>query len=145
MLPFFAMPAQARLVEVFKYQDYFDKADFIVIARPISRTADVNQKSILDEIQGTHISADPLGVETKFEVTKVIKGDAKVTHFVLHHYRESAKPDSHLIQMDGPDVISFYPDRYGDCLMFLAKEKSGRFVPFSGQMDARRSIICSMA
>lgn len=54
--------------------------------------------------------------------------------FVLHHYREASSGGS----IGGPTVVFFDPsnprDR-GACLLFLTREKDGRYAPTDGQTD----------
>src|SRR5438105_3197359 len=69
----------ARLMEGNSYREMFDKADLVVIARAISARDTPERQTIL--------GVPVIGVNTEFEARLVLKGDATVRKFVLHHYR----------------------------------------------------------
>ena len=145
LCPIYSAPA--RLIGYISYDELFEKSNLIVIAQPTTKTADTEEKAFFPGvtlISGTneHQMESPspaVGVETKFNVIKIVKGDTDIKQFVLHHYRE-ASPES-----DGILTVSFNPSdlkqRY-DILLFLVREKDGRYAPYGGQTDpAGRSIF----
>jgi hypothetical protein len=116
----------ARLMQAWTYQEMFDTADLVVIARPIA-TKVTAETPILPRIPNIKLT----GLETEFEVSTVMKG-AKKDKFVLHYYR-FANPNELLI--NGPSFLAFIPARQERFLMYLVKERDGRYAPVGGQED----------
>jgi len=88
----------------------------------------------MQEKDGKQSAIKSIGVETVFAVSAVLKGDATVKQFTLHHYRE-AKPS---IASDGPSLVRFDPSDMkarSSYLLFLVRESDGRFAPVGGQTD----------
>jgi hypothetical protein len=75
-----------------------------------------------------------VGVQTTFRVCAVLKGDKALKRFTLHHFRD-ARPDPH--ELNGPGVVTFDPARGGEAtfLLFLVRERDGRYAPYGGQTD----------
>jgi hypothetical protein len=145
----YAQGAQARFVKSLDYSELFKKADWIVIAKPIRKSADTNERGYFDDLvsidqSGKQSPVPAAGVETTFEVLEVVKGSKTPKHFVLHHYRD-ATPPSPGLAVDGPVTVSFDPsdpERRRDFLLFLVREKDGRYAPYGGQTDpGDRSIF----
>ncbi len=131
MLMIAALSASARLLPAWTYQDLYTKSDFVVIANPITRTHDTNERNILD------IKVNVIGVETQFETQLVLKG-AKRSRFVLHHYRIAP---SNVAVVNGPSLISFDPPHIARAyVLFLVRERDGRFAPTGGQTDLDISV-----
>ncbi len=130
--------AQARLVSIPSYQEMLAKSDLVVIANPISATSDTTEHSFLPDIwrqgkNGEKSEIESIGVETKFAVCAVLKGDTALTQFTLHHYREAQSPSS---ELNGPGLVYFDPSRRrGSYLLFLVREPDGRYAPVGGQTD----------
>ena len=145
-----AQDAQARLISPLPYSELFKKADWIVIARPVTKTTDTDERTYFDDDvasidQSGKLSPVPAaGVETTFDVLHVVKGPKAPTRFVLHHYRDATPPSSGL-SFDGPGTVSFDPTdpkRRRVFLLFLVREKDGRYAPYGGQTDpSDRSIF----
>ena len=132
-----ASQSQARLMSVLSYQELLDKSDLVVIAAPLTRTADTTERAFLPNIfrqdkDGKQIQIGAIGVETAFKSAAVLKGDKTVEQFVLHHYREAEPPD---VELNGPFLVSFDPSHPGFYLLFLIRETDGRFAPAGGQTD----------
>src|SRR6185369_1484140 len=72
----------ARAVRLWSYQELLDKSDLVVIATPTA-TSDTQEHIDLPGFTGEHV----VGVETKFSVSAVLKGDQAAKEIVLHHYR----------------------------------------------------------
>jgi len=145
----YAQGAQAHVMRIITYSELFKKADWIVIAEPITKSADTNERSYFDDLisvdqSGKQSPVPAAGVETTFEVLKVVKGSKIPKHFVLHHYRDASPPSPDLA-VDGPTTVSFDPSdptRRRDFLLFLVREKDGRYAPYGGQTDpGDRSIF----
>src|SRR5947208_15195481 len=78
-----ALLAQARSMRTWSYQELYDLADLIVIAKPIS-TQDTSEKAVLPNISpDVHV----VGLSTQFDISVVMKGDKNLRKCVLHHYR----------------------------------------------------------
>ena len=121
-----AIPIEAgrMTTEGQSFQQMFDKADLVIIATAIGTKDTAERAKLLDTIE-------VIGVETGFKTRLVLKGSTGVVQFVLHHYRE-ANADS---VANGPALINIPPGRHPNFLMFLTKEKDGRYVPVTGQVD----------
>ena len=117
--------ASARLVRTWPYQELLDKSDLVVIATP---TASGDTK---EHVPLPGYTIQPvIGVETKFEVSAVLKGEKALRNLVLHHYRADA------ISVDnGPTLVSFNPAEKRIFLLYLVREPDGRYAPAFGQVD----------
>jgi hypothetical protein len=123
------------------YKDLFAKSDFVVIASPLTRPRDTSERITLQNISPP---VPVIGVNTEFKTLLVLKG-SKRQRFVLHHCRESRKPDPNKVILGGPDLLDFKgpKDSSGSVfsskryLLFLVREADGRFAPVSGQQDLR--------
>jgi hypothetical protein len=122
-----ALLAEARLMRSWSYQELYDTADLVVVAKPIS-TQDTSEKAVLPNIApDVHV----VGVSTEFEISVVMKGDKRMKKTTLHHYRQAdPKP-----LMNGPMLVSFDPKGNLHFLLFLHRESDGRYSPVSGQTD----------
>ena len=84
----------ARTVRLWSYQELFDKSDLVLIATPTG-TSDTKEHIDLPGFTGEHV----VGVETKFSVSALLKGDPAQKEILLHHYRpadgtpRSQRPD----------------------------------------------------
>ena len=117
----------ARLMYDWTYEELFSKSDFVVIAEPISATHDTDERTNLPELAP---STPAIGVVTDFQTVLVLKGQ-KQDRFVLHHYR---LPDSDVAIINGPVLVKFNPGHH-EYLLFLVRERDGRFAPVGGQTD----------
>jgi hypothetical protein len=118
------------------YQQMYDKADLVVIAKPLS-DKDTQERTMLPGWEYIHV----VGVNTEFEVRLVLKGNEKVRKLVLHHYKidDTLEP---LPIADGPTLARFGPTEHNGYLLFLIKQPDGRYAPASGQVDpAAFSVI----
>jgi hypothetical protein len=122
------------------YRDLFAKSDFVVVASPLTRPRDTNERVTLQTISPP---MPVVGVSTEFKTLLVLKG-SKRQRFVLHHYREARKPDPNKVIIGGPPLLDFEgpKDSSGSVfsskryLLFLVREADGRFAPVNGQQDA---------
>ncbi len=126
--------AGARLVKMWTYQELLDKSDLVVIAAPI-RTDDTKERIDLPGFYHQPV----IGVETKFGIHAVLKGEESLKELVLHHYRFN---DQHYVVPNGPSLVSFTPVAEGaftaqqkSFILFLVRESDGRYAPVVGQMD----------
>lgn len=93
--------ASARAVQSWSYAELLDKSDLVVIATPAG-TSDTQEHIDMPGFAGEHV----IGVETKFVVSAVLKGEKKAKEIVLHHYRPA---EGTLRVPNGPTYISFPP------------------------------------
>jgi hypothetical protein len=124
--------AMGRAVRTRSNQELLDKADLMVIATP---TASDDTKEHID-LPG-FVGQRVIGVETKFKVSAVLKGDKALKDFVLHYYR----PDpAGMMVPNGPTFISFPiskkpADRTRTYFLYLLREADGRYASVVGQAD----------
>ena len=133
VIAFGAAPdGHARLTKAWRYQEMFDQADLVVIARVVA-TQDTDERSTL-------VTLNVVGVITDFRTHLVLKGDRGIKTFQLHHYRLQNPRDEETVA-NGPNLVSF--SRQGlPCLLFLVKESDGRYAPVTGQEDpALHSVL----
>jgi hypothetical protein len=131
LLALLAMPhlLMAHLMYAWSYQELFDKADIVVIAKPTS-TQDTKERTKFPQ-PGDVIPI--IGVDTKCEIRVVLKGKKSLRSFVLHHYR-LAEPDISVAN-GPPALLAFDTRKPSPYLMFLVRERDGRYAPASGQDD----------
>ena len=130
----------AREHEFWSYDRLAKEADLIVIATPVS-TRDTAERTTLPGIE--HIDANKvrslipaIGVETTFTTLAVLKGDAKITKLVFHHFREAAPK----LSVNDPGLVAFDPKEKKRFLLSLKRESDGRYAPLTGQTDSDRSV-----
>jgi hypothetical protein len=131
-------PLAARLIEGGKtFQEMFDKADLVVIATGI-KSKDTTERTklkdvaIIETMPPEEWQDEVIGVETEFYARVTLKGPKDVKTLLLHHYRLAVEDKGG----GGPQLIDISSLRHGDFLMFLVKEKDGRYAPVTGQFDA---------
>lgn len=115
----------ARITKAWRYQEMFDKADLVVIARVVAGT-DTDERSTLGPF-------NVIGVTTEFRTHLILKGDKGITAFQLHHYRFASEAENEAIA-NGPNLIRFSWE-HAPFLLFLIKEPDGRYAPVTGQED----------
>src|ERR1044071_4979278 len=71
-----------RISKLWTFEEMFEKADLVVIAKVIS-TADTNQRDVLSG----NINIKVVGVITQFAPRLVLKGPKEIKNIQLHHYR----------------------------------------------------------
>lgn len=108
------------------YQQMFDKGNLVVIATALDTKDTDERTTLLGDV-------NVIGVQTEFAVRLTLKGSANIKRFLLHHYRE---PDDQFTE-NGPHLVSIHlsAGRHPDFLMFLIREKDGRYAPLTGQTD----------
>lgn len=147
--------AQARYVPVISYQEMLAKSDLVVIADPMSKTTDTKEEAFLPGISRQEKdgkqSRIAIGVETIFAVSAVLKGDASLKRFTLHHYREAqvGKESNRKVleELNGPNLVRFDPSdtsKRSSYLLFLVRERDGRFAPLGGQIDPAMKAISAI-
>lgn len=128
LLALLGLPAMisARLIsDWMELEEVGDKADFVVIAKAVS-TKDTAERTKLDDLQPP---LEAIGVETELETQLVLKGSKSIKNFKLHHYRTDEE------FANGPSFVHFPRDKHPSYLLFVIKEKDGRYAPANGQVD----------
>jgi hypothetical protein len=125
-------PIAARFGRDWTDQEVFDKADLVVIATVVS-SSDTEERHTLPNIAPPNAV---IGVETEFQTWLVLKGSTNVSKFRLHHYRSSED------FTNGPMLIDIPRGKSHAYLLFLIKERDGRYAPATDQTDpAVRSVL----
>jgi hypothetical protein len=127
----------ARAIRIWSYQELLDKSDLVVIASPTA-TKDTRENIELPGFDGQKV----VGVETRFTISAVLKGDQAMKEFVVHHYHPG---HDGVIVPNGPTFVSFavpkepkvFPRTY---ILFLLRETDGRYAPVVGQVDPGMGI-----
>ena len=142
-------PSDARIMQSLTYEKMLDESDLVVIAKPITKTTDTDERQSFPGMMIYFEEADAerdvpaIGFETEFSVLTVLKGENDLKEFMLHHFRDPRDDDPNLVLIDGPSFVFFDPQYpyHSEFLLFLSKETDGRFAPYGGQTDpAGRSI-----
>lgn len=115
----------ARITKAWRYQEMFDKADLVAIGRVVT-SKDSDEHTTLGPFK-------VIGVVTDFKIHLVIKGSKSVTGLQLHHYRLASDAQNETIA-NGPNLIKF-SWQHSPFLLFLAKERDGKYAPVTGQED----------
>jgi hypothetical protein len=118
------------------FQEMLDKSDLVVIATALKSKDSTERKKLIDiDVINTtapeQLQDEVIGVETEFQTRVTLKGPKDVTKFLLHHYRWTLDEEV----ANGPNFIQIPSQRHGTFLMFLAREKDGRYAPVTGQFD----------
>lgn len=123
-----ALLVQARTMRTWSYQELYDQADLVAIAKAIS-TQDITEEAVLPNIApDVHV----VGLSSEFDISVVMKGDRSIKKATLHHYRLD---DPKQLVMNGPNLATFDPKQHTRFLLFLHREADGRYSPVSGQTD----------
>lgn len=125
----------ARITRAWTYQEMFDDADLVVIARSTS-TKDTDERSkVLEDIP-------VVGVLTEFQTLLILKGSKEIKVFTLHHYRLASVDDRNIVNGPGLVDIQIDPHRIHTFFLFLRREKDGKYAPVTDQTDpANTSVI----
>jgi hypothetical protein len=120
-----SQPAAARLTRGWTDQEVFNKADFVVIPTALS-SKDTKERATLPDIQpDNHV----IGVETEFQTLAVLKGPTDIAKFRFHHYRSTED------FTNGPMLVEIPAGKHHTYLLFLIKERDGRYAPATDQTD----------
>jgi hypothetical protein len=126
---------EARIVVHWSVQNLFDKSDLVVVATPTA-TGDTQEQIDLPGIaqltpDNKNIGVPAVGVETKFRIAGVLKGNKNLKEVTLHHYRLKELAAG----FNNPHLLFFNPEDKAEFLLFLVREADGRYAPTSGQTD----------
>ena len=133
---FLTAPASAHLMPSWSYQQMFDKADVVVIARD-AETRDTAERVNLPGVSPPLVM---IGASAEFKSLLVLKGDqTHLTTFTVHYYR---LPDPPPAIVNGPLLPDFHSAKGSAYLLFLKKEADGRYAPVTDSMDS--AIFCAL-
>ena len=122
----------ARIIALWT-EDKMQKASDLIVIGTVMKVAD------LDETNTSLWSGLKFrGVETTFNVSKVLKGEVSGRTVVLHHYSFKAQ---NLIPPNAPSFINLTPSDTNQYLLYLAKDGTNRFAPVSGQIDPAMDAV----
>jgi hypothetical protein len=130
--------SEARLSPSLTYEQLRNKSDLVVIATPVE-----NSKITTEHFELPDIKVKVVGVETKMRVATTLKG-VSTKEITLHHY---GLPDPKAPQINGPQLAFFNAtdvNQRHSLLLFLIKEKDGRYAPAGGQTDPRGMAISEL-
>jgi hypothetical protein len=132
---------ESHLIVVDDYYKLSKDSDLICIASPITKTLDTGERAdalnlVEDKPDGTQLVIQSVGVITKFKILTVLKGDPRISHFILHHFRDNrvAENSNGIIGTDRPAVVNFSP-LDGSYLLFLVHESEDLYAPTEGQAN----------
>jgi hypothetical protein len=141
----FCSQLRARQVEDWPYDKLFKHADLVIIAKATA----VREARKEDHAVPPKRHADILtGVVTSFKVLQVIKGEYKHNKMDLVHFRLKKGVEI----LNGPLLVKFHTKHTqlsgngwsgfagNTYMLFLKKERAGRFEPVSGQFDPAESV-----
>ena len=128
----------ARVVRPWSYQELLEKSDLAVIATP-TVSNDTKEHIDLPGFDRQRV----IGVETRFAVSAVLKGDKALKDFVLHHYRPG--PGDMRVP-NGPTFVYFAVSEKPAAprrtyILFLQREVDSRFAPAVGQADPGLGVM----
>ena len=132
----------ARPVPYWPYDKLTREADLIVIATPVS-VRDTGGKTVLPGVRrgtdgGGAEQIPAIEMETSFEVLTTFKGEPRQKPIILYHLREATPPKG--IVVNGPSLVAFDPKQKKRYLLFLRREKDGRYVSLTGQTDPAGAV-----
>jgi hypothetical protein len=119
------LQADAFLLQPWSYRALFNKADLVVIAKPIS-TRETKERSVLSGIR-----MNVVGMETELETRLVLKGDKSVKKLTLHYYKAAGPP-----VVGEPPLITFDLTEPWAYLLFLVRRPDGTYDPVTDQAEA---------
>lgn len=123
-------PLKARLREGWSFREMFDRADFVVIARVVAS----RDKGQLTTLPNFDPALKVIEVLTEFESLLLVKGAKDTVKFELRHYRYQSEEEE-FAAANNPQLIKINPGEQPAFLLFLVKERDGKYAPFGGQID----------
>ena len=140
--------AAARRIVPWSYEDLLKAADLVVVAGAVASDPAGDAKDPVPD--------GAIGVDTRFAVRLVLKGEAPRGGLTVLHYRWGKAQSGDEAERRAKDPPNFVAFRTGaarvdvsgtpvdvpapDYLLFLKKRADGRYEPVSGQIDPDRSV-----
>jgi len=126
----------------------FKKADLVVTA-DWQAMKETDERTMLPDFQP---SIQVIGVTTELTTKLVLKGTKDIKNVQLHHYRFQFQDDDlwtfapQFVRIRGPEKRgdTHYPGG-GQLLLFLKKERDGRYAPVTGQVYPAVTSILFLA
>jgi hypothetical protein len=134
------IPSQSNAIpfDFVPYQGAFDGSDLVVIARPIATNSTEESTTLssfaLTGYSGQETRVPVVGIETKFVVDAILKGDKTIATVTLHHYL--------IIDMKSTTIPHF--DSSADYILFLTRESDGRYAPTGGEAGKAHPELTSI-
>jgi hypothetical protein len=122
---------EARAIRLPSDEELFAQSDLVVIATPVATHDTAEHVTDAFGFKGQSV----IGVETRFAVTKVLKGDRSTKELTLFHYRF----DNGAV-INAPMLIEFDVKQKRAFRLFLVRLPDGQYAPTAGQMDAWLSV-----
>jgi hypothetical protein len=137
-----AICAEARPVANWDYRQKFEMADLVMIGRPI-QTEDTSERIDLPGISVGRLhqastGLPVIGINTRFAVTSVRKGDTGTSEIVVHHYRLVSAKDE--LSANAANLVTFDPKKEAYFLLFLKRESDGRYAPLDQTDPGMNSV-----
>jgi hypothetical protein len=133
LLFFFAAVSRgdARIFRQPSDEELLSKSDLVVIATPIETHDTAEHVDDAFGFKGESV----VGVETRFTVTTVLKGDRSLKELILFHYRFDKGS-----VINGPMLVDFDAKQKKAFRLYLIRLPDGQYAPTAGQMDAWLSV-----
>ncbi|MEO8206849.1 MAG: hypothetical protein ABI615_11760 [Chthoniobacterales bacterium] len=125
----------ARESLAWSYEALTEGADLIVIAHPTA-VLDTHKETVFPNIFQNEKPVPGIVMEATLEILSVLKGTSEKKTIVLQYFREPEGTNS----LEGPRVLSFDPAKRNCYLMFLKRDKDGRYSALSGQTDPADAV-----
>jgi hypothetical protein len=130
--------AEARRTRAWTYEELNRESDVVVIAFPkVVRTS--GEKIVWSGTRSDgvreSVKIEVEGLLTEFKVLTILRGGVSESTITLFH---AAEP--HEAVLNGPCLVSFDPTACRRYLLFLKRDRSGRYVTTTGQLDACLSV-----
>jgi hypothetical protein len=123
----------ARITTAWTYQAMYEKADLVVIAKPVS----VSQSNEVKSLPNFNPKTNVYVLQTAFSVSAALKGPTP-DNFQLRHFK---LVDPSQFALAGPSFVQFDPAQRHSYLMFLSSDQGSSYAPVTGQADATVAII----
>jgi poly-D-alanine transfer protein DltD len=127
---FLPQQMHARLSRHWTYNEMFDRADLVVIARVIASHKTEERTTLPDYAPTLNV----VGMITNFAIGLVLKGSKEIKTFELFHYAYASHKDEDATS-NTPFLLNIKPGGEATFLLFLTKRDDGRYVPVTGQTD----------
>lgn len=131
------------------YQKLMEDSDLVIIGTPVKPSKQLSEITEIPNFykvrnNGSRVQGQLRGLETTFAIDSIIKGDDKIKSVILHHYMVTETCGGNCTKLVSFDPIHNVQDQ-GSFILFLVKEKEGRFAPTHGQIDPGEKAISRLS